>query len=69
MESQVPSHLGSIHAILAVESTKDGIYHFAHGPEYDMGAYMATLFGGETRDSSWKLGRAETRTQLSTQVP
>ena len=27
-----------------------GTYHFTQGPKYDVGAYMATLFGGEVRD-------------------
>ena len=44
--SQVPSHLRSIHAILAMEvglTTSHGI------PKYDMDAYMATLFGSEVQ--------------------
>jgi hypothetical protein len=58
-KSQVPSHLRSIHAILIVEGMEVGTYHMGfqpHGipcPKYDMDAYMAILFGGETCDESW----------------
>ena len=38
-------------------------------PNYDMDAYMATLFGGEAWDLCYKLGQAESKTQFSTQVP
>ena len=29
------------------------------GPYYDMDAYMITLFGDETGDLCWELGRAQ----------
>ena len=52
---RVPSHLRSIRAISAVESTKtwDLPLHTESrvlSPKYDMDAYMATLLGGEAWD-------------------
>jgi len=57
-KSQVPSHLRSIHAILAIESMEVGTYHFTQGSKYDMDAHM-TLFGGEAWEMCWELGLAK----------
>ena len=52
MGSQVlsPKSL-EVNTILDVESVEIGTYHLTRGPESDMDAYMATLFGDEARDS------------------
>ena len=52
MDSQVPSHLRSIHAFSAIESLEVGTHHFILSPKsmYDVDAHMATLFGGEAWD-------------------
>jgi hypothetical protein len=63
---EVPSHLRSMYAMVAVQSMEVGTYHFTRGPKsqvpspnYDMDAYMATLSEGEARDLCWELGQAK----------
>ena len=54
-----------------IESMEVGTWHFTwvSSPNYDMNTCMATLFGGEAWDLCYKLGRAKSETQFSTQVP
>ena len=56
-QSEAPSRLRSICAILAVECTVVGTYHFTQvpSPKYDMDANMAPLFGGEAVEQRTKL--------------
>ena len=66
-----PKSLEVNRAISAVENMESwGRLPLHTGPTYDMDAYMATLFGGQTWDLCWELGQAKklARAQLSTQV-